>query len=187
MTRRHLITAVAVLFAMFLARPIAAQNVAIKVNALNWALASPDFGLEMVTGERTSLGLSLTANYKPYGINMRAIGATPEFRYWISGRPLTRSFVGVAIFGTMYDMNFTQMCYKGSALGGGLIGGYAFELGQHWSLELSAGCGLLAYKQKQYSPADVPPGAYVEPYRQLNYGYSFAPMKLGVTFIYIIR
>lgn len=176
------------LLAMMLARPLAAQNVAVKANALTWALASPDLGVELVTGERTSVGLSVTGNYMPYGVPMKAFSAQPEFRYWVAGRPLTRLFVGVAAMGTVYDMTLSQMVYRGWAVGGGLTGGYVFSLGKHWSLELSAGCGLLSYKQKQYSLGDNYDDYFPDSRTRINnYGYSFAPMKLGVTFIYIIK
>lgn len=178
----------ALLLLLVCARPAGAQNVAVKANALTWAMATPDLGVELITGERTSVGLSVTGNYLPYGVPMKALAVTPEFRYWVAGRPLTRLFVGVAAMGTIYDITLSDMVYKGWAYGAGLTGGYVFTLGKHWAVELSAGCGLLSFKQKQYAVDDNYDDYFPDSRTRINnYGYSFAPMKLGVTFIYIIR
>ena len=47
-----------------------AQQVAVKTNALMWGLMSPNLGCELVTGERTSVELSVFGNYKPFGKDM---------------------------------------------------------------------------------------------------------------------
>ena len=43
-----------------------AQQVAVKTNALMWGLMSPNLGCELVTGERTSVELSVFGNYKTF-------------------------------------------------------------------------------------------------------------------------
>lgn len=57
-----------------------AQQVAVKTNALMWGLMSPNLGCELVTGERTSVELSVFGNYKPFGKDMKMIGVQPEYR-----------------------------------------------------------------------------------------------------------
>lgn len=165
-----------------------AQQFAIKANALNWALCTPDLGVEIVTGEHTSLSISATGHYKPYGMNSTLFLLQPEFRYWFNGRPLTREFVGLTAFATTYDMTFSKKVFDGEAFALGVTGGYVFDLAPRWSLELSGGFGLLFFNQKQMTIHDNYDDNFVEESVRANsWGYKLFPVKLGVTFIYIIK
>ena len=73
-----------------------AQLLALKTDALWDGLMTPNLGMEIVTGNKTSFGLSVFGNYKPWGMDMKMVGAIPEFRYWFGGRPMMREFIGVA-------------------------------------------------------------------------------------------
>ena len=64
-----------------------AQLLALKTDALWDGLMTPNLGMEIVTGNKTSFGLSVFGNYKPWGMDMKMVGAIPEFRYWFGGRP----------------------------------------------------------------------------------------------------
>lgn len=176
--------------ALFLAssRKADAQQVAIRANALNWALCTPDIGLEIVTGEHTSVGLSAFGHYRPYGMDSRILVFQPEFRYWFNGRPMTREYVGVTAFAATYDMTVRSQVYDGDALALGLTGGYVFTLGKRWNFELSGGFGVLAFRQKQYYNHDNYDDYFVEEAVKVNsWGYKLFPVKLGVSFIYIIK
>ena len=50
-------------------------------------LMTPNLSMEIVTGNKTTFGLSVLGNYKPWGMDMKMAGAIPEFRYWFGGRP----------------------------------------------------------------------------------------------------
>ena len=97
-----------------------AQLLALKTDALWDGLMTPNLGMEIVTGNKTSFGLSVFGNYKPWGMDMKMVGAIPEFRYWFGGRPMMREFIGVAALGTSYDITWGSETYKGDAWGGGL-------------------------------------------------------------------
>ena len=121
-----------------------AQLLALKTDALWDGLMTPNLGMEIVTGNKTSFGLSVFGNYKPWGMDMKMVGAIPEFRYWFGGRPMMREFIGVAALGTSYDITWGSETYKGDAWGGGLTFGYAFFLSPHWNIECyGSGCRLL--------------------------------------------
>ena len=165
-----------------------AQQVAVKANALNWALCTPDIGLEIVTGEHTSVGFSVFGHYKPYTVDSRLLVFQPEFRYWFNGRPLIREYVGVTAFAATYDIAVNNHVYGGDALAVGLTGGYVFALGRRWNLELSGGFGVLGFRQKQYYRHDNYDDFFVDEATKVNStGYKLFPVKLGVSFIYIIK
>ena len=116
-----------ILFAALLAVASAtarAQLVAVSTDVLMDALLTPSVGGELVVGERTSIGLSLFGNHNPWGKTMKIMGLQPEWRYYFSGRPMHRHFVGIGGLGAQYDITWKGKVYDGSAAGIGLTFGY---------------------------------------------------------------
>ncbi|MGM9787169.1 MAG: DUF3575 domain-containing protein [Candidatus Cryptobacteroides sp.] len=165
-----------------------AQQVAVKTNALYWAALSPNFGVEIVTGEHSSIDFSVMGHYKPYGLNSKLFTFQPEYRYWFNGRPMIREYIGASALVATYDMGFGDYLYKGNAYSVGITGGYVFALNKHWNLELCAGFSFLFFHQKQYCKHDNYDDYYIDTTVQANaWGYKLFPAKLGVTFSYIIK
>ena len=165
-----------------------AQQVAVKTNALMWTMLTPNLGCEVVLGNRGSLDISAFGHYKPYGVDSKIFAVQPEYRYWFSGRPMIREFVGVSTMVVGYDMKIKNQVYDGYAASAGLIGGYAFLLGEKWRLELCGGISLLFFSQKQYYKDDNYDDYFIEQVPSANsWGYKIFPAKLGVTFTYIIK
>lgn len=142
-------------------------------------LATPDIGVEVVTGEHTSVGVSAFGHY--WGNKSSLAALQPEFRYWFNGRPLTREYIGASATGILYDNSLSDHRYNGYALSLGLTGGYVFSLGSRWSFELSGGMGVLLFRHEQTYKDDISQIAY------LNHGYKLFPAKLNASFIYIIK
>lgn len=165
-----------------------AQQIGLKTNALMWTALTPNIGCEVVVGQRSSLDLSIFGHYDPYGLESRLFALQPEYRYWFSGRPMTREFVGVSAMVADYNMIIRNHVYDGSAGSLGLIGGYAFSLSRSWRLELCGGVAILGFRQKQYYRHDNYDDYFIEMESPLNsWGYKLFPAKLGVTFTYIIK
>ena len=182
-----------------------AQQFGVKTNALMWGLCAPNAGVEIVVGERCSLDISGFA--KPsFGsatgpfLNSYITGFQPEFRYWFSGRPMTREFIGVSALFADYDLanqdslTGKMYIYSGNAVSLGVVGGYSFILGKdetklsRWRLEICGGFSLLAFLQKRYAEGDSYDDYFVgEPVKANTWGYKLFPAKLGVTFTYIIK
>ena len=102
-----------------------AQLLSVKTDAL-WDVAmTPNLGLEIVTGEKTSVNASVFGNSHPWGLKVKMLGVMPEFRYWFNGRPMTRTFVGVSAVGLSYDVTWGHENYDGDAYGLGLTFGLA--------------------------------------------------------------
>lgn len=171
-----------------------AQRLAVKSNVLYLAALTPDLGVEVITGERTSVALSVFGHYKPYGLNSKLLVIQPEFRYWFNGRPLTREYVGISAFAATYDMSLPTKgdtmpnIFKGDGIAIGLSGGHVFNMGKRWNFELSAGTGILLFRQKQYFQGDNYEDYYVGELTKPNtWGFKIFPVKLAATFIYIIK
>ena len=182
-----------------------AQQFGVKTNALMWGFMAPNAGIEIVVGERCSLDISGFAKPsfgKEQGplLNSYVAGFQPEFRYWFSGRPMTREFIGVSALFADYDLinpdpsTGTRYVYAGNAVSLGVVGGYSFILGKNdtklsrWRLELCGGFSLLAFLQKCYAVGDSYDDYFVgEPIKANLWGYKLFPAKLGVTFTYIIK
>ena len=165
-----------------------AQHIGVKTNALMWTALTPNVGCEVVVGERGSLDLSVFGHYRPYGIDSKLFALQPEYRYWFSGRPMTREFIGVSAMLADYDMTIRGHVYDGSAASLGMIGGYSFVLGRSWRLELCGGVAVLCYYQKQYYRHDNYDDYFAAQASPVNsWGYKLFPAKLGVTFTYIIK
>lgn len=81
-----------------------------------------------------------------------------------------------------YNVLLNGARHKGDAFGGGLTYGYSFVLGRHWSLEATAGVGALHINEKKFREGteDVPDHAN-------NAKWIPAPIKAGVTFVYLIK
>ncbi len=186
--RRLVVLLFASLLCLLPSHKVAAQQVAVRANALSWALLTPDLGFDVITGEHTSLVFSAFGHYKPYGLDSKMAAVQGEFRYWFSGRPLAREYIGATLFGATYDIHSSSRVYAGNALGLGLVGGYSFILGERWSLDLTAGTGLVAFHQKYYLAGDRYDDYYKDKVSAPNtWGFKFFPVKLSVAFVYIIK
>ena len=71
-----------------------AQLIAGKTNALLWGNLTPNFSLELVTSDKTSVmaGAFYSLDQNPLDCSIK--GAEGQVRYWVSGRPMVQSFIG---------------------------------------------------------------------------------------------
>ncbi len=161
---------------------VKAQMLALKTDVLWDAAMMPNLNLELVTGNRTSGALSVMAAHRPWGCDMKLYGLQPEFRYWFSGHPMFREFIGIGLVAVNYDIKWGSEIYDGDALGGGLTFGYVFYLSTHWNLECYGSFGAVWYDQKHYYEND-----HYKENRRTGNGYALLPFKIGVSFSYIIR
>ena len=161
------------------------QRVALKTNALYWATASANIGLELRVSRHVTFDIDAIYHefYWLYKIDTRAEILTPEVRYWFSARPQAHHYIGIMGLAANYKFilkNFDH--HIGDAYGVGLTYGYSFPLSRHWSLETSVGAGLGYRREKNYDSRFDP-----EPERNNYNKWQFMPMKAGVSFVYIIK
>lgn len=90
-------------------------------------------------------------------------------------------FLGITAFVNNFNMMVKDVNHKGDACAAGLTYGYAWVLGDHWNIEATAGVGVLRYRQFKYDKGTPKPGTVNDTKTTI------APVKLGVSFVYIIR
>ncbi len=164
---------------------LAAQQVALRSNALTTVLLTPDLGVELITGEHSSVAVSVFGNWKPYGLDSNLIAVQPQFRWWFGGRPLVREYVGISGLFTSYDIGWKERSYSGLAGGIGFTGGYVLPMGKRWGVEFSGGLGLVWFGQHRGSRHDS--FADIDGDSFNSRGCKLLPMNLGVSFVYIIK
>lgn len=167
-----------------------AQQIAVKTDVLLDALTAPNLGLEMVCGEKSTVGLSFMGCNKPYGQDVKIFALQPEYRYWINGRPMTREFIGLCALGTSYTINRKNTTYDGLAAGLGLTFGYNYNISKRFNIEGYFGFGAVAYSHREYR-SDALYSDYMDDgetkVSHNTTGYVLMPTKIGISVSYIIK
>lgn len=161
-----------------------AQLVALKTNVLMDAALMPNLEVEISTGNKTSVALAAFGSVYVMGQDFMTLGALPEFRYWIGGRPMIHLFMGVGAMATTYNINWKGKHFKGDAVGVGLEFGYVKPLSKRWNMEVSAGTQLSAYYQHMYYDGD---NYNPQTHHKDNHGFKMLPYRIGLSFSYIIK
>ncbi len=166
-----------------------AQMLAVNTDVATDLLMTPSLGFELVTGERSTVGVNVLGCSKPWGKDIRLIGVQPEYRYFFSGRPMHREFVGIGGIGASYDITWKGKVYDGLALGVGLTFGYVFSITHRLNIDCHAGFGAIMYRHKEYFENDKYDTDYsiggIE--RANAKGYVLLPTRIGVSVSYILK
>ncbi len=167
---------------------MSAQQLAIGTDIALDALQTPNLSAEMVVGERSTISLSAFGNNDPWGKDISMLGVQPEFRYYLSGRPMHEIFVGVGGIGANYDITWKNKVYDGTAYGVGLTFGYVWNLTNRLNIDAHAGFGIIWYDHKEFfkndNYADYTPNGSFEPNAS---GYYLLPTRIGISITYIFK
>ena len=181
-----------------------AQRFAVKTNALYWASATPNLGVEVAMGERWTF--EVEGGYNPWTFNneknMKARHwlVSPEFRYWfcnsfqghfigINGNctqfnigavpvPVQKAFISL---NDSTELDLEKSRVEGWAVGAGLTYGYAFPIARRWNMEFTAGFGYWYSVYNQYESRKC--GLFQEIVQKHALGMT----SLGISFIYMIK
>lgn len=166
-----------------------AQKVAVNTDVMMDVLQIPSAGFELVVGECTTIGLNAFGCYHPWGKTVKALGVQPEYRYYFSGRPMNRFFVGLGGLITSHDITWAGKVYDGNAAGIGITFGYVLSLNKRLNLDFHAGFGGIYYRQKEYFEGDFYDVDYsVGGVESVNAkGYTLLPTRIGVSLSYILK
>ena len=159
-----------------------AQRVGLRTNALAWATATPNLGVELRMSRHFTFSLDAYGNPLKFDkLRTQFVALQPEVRYWFSARPQAGHFIGVNAFGAVYKFQAKQTCHEGDAVAAGLTYGYSIPLSRRWSMEAAVGAGLLLHRDFHYGKGTVRPDS------PNNKKARLAPTKLGVTFTYHLK
>ena len=167
----------------FICLQASAQMVAVKTDVLKDVAMIPNASVELVVGERHTMGLQLFGAVNPWGQDVSILGVTPSFRYWLSGRTMSRLFVGANAQLINYDIKWNKDVYQGNAVALGVSLGYAFNLSKRLNIEVEGGSEIMAYSQKEFRKGDYHP-LYGE--KANAHGTILFP-RLEVSVVYVIR
>ena len=171
-----------------------AQQVALKTNALYWATTTPNLGLEVGLGKRTTI--EIMGGYNPFTLNkelnqkVKHWSVMPEFRYWFCER-FQGHHLGVHTGYMFYNVGAIRIPfqpvetklnrYQGWATGVGISYGYTWILGKRLSLEASIGVGYA------YTNFDVYECKNCGDYKGPGEKHYVGPTKLALNLIYMIK
>lgn len=168
---------------------IRAQLLAVSTELTSDVMLAPSLGLELVTANHSTLSLNAVYGERILGKNNRVVALQPEYRYYFSGRTISKWFVGVGAIGTSYEIHTRGKVYDGYAAGVGLTFGYVWNLTKRLSLDFHSGFGGVFYKRKEYFEQDNYDIDYLEDgYQRTNAkGYYLMPTRIGISISYIIK
>lgn len=180
-----------------------AQSIAIKNNLLYDATTTPNLGVEVGLGRKTTGQIF-------YGLNPWSFGSDdadakkakhwllmPEIRWWTCskmngwffgihgmGGQFNAANVDLPIPGTFFKgdnlrKEVRDYRYEGSYLGGGLTVGYQWILSRHWNFEAEIGAGYDHVWYKKYPCAEC--GSMIDKATTNYVGVT----KLGLSLMYV--
>lgn len=155
-------------------------------------LMAPALSMELVTGNKTSLsinGLYCGGSWLGALKEAQVTALQPEFRFWFSGRPIHKWFVGAGGIGALYKITHKDKVYDGYALGLGVTYGYVVNLTQRLNIDIHSGIGFLYYKRKEYFLHDSYDTYYApdgQPQANAK-GFYLLPTRIGVSVTYILK
>ena len=187
--------ALAVVFLLTLGvQNVGAQQVALKTNLLYDATTTPNIGMEIGTGKKTTFQVFYGLNPWKFGHDedqkfVKHWVVNPEFRYWFCHR-FNGSFVGIHAFGGQYNTygikppfgwwdELEKYRHEGWFIGGGVAYGYQWILSRHWNFEASIGLGAAYIYYNKYRCEEC--GPKIGEADKLYIG----PTKLALSILYM--
>lgn len=194
MSKNYLSIAVAIVSCLLGFSTAKAQQVALKTNLLYDAATTPNIGMEIGLGKKSTAQLF-------YGLNPWKFGSgddrkylkhwvlNPEYRYWFCQR-FNGSFVGIHAFGGEYNATNIKMPlgwwdelkdhrFEGWFAGGGVSYGYQWVLSRHWNFEAAIGVGAAYIDYQKFQCGEC--GTKIDDGHKIYVG----PTKLALSLMYM--
>lgn len=186
----------ALMLASILCLNLNAQHAAVKTNLLYDATLTPNLGVELGLGRKSTMQVLYSLNLWKHPLNndkmwkhWQLLG---EYRWWPCSK-FNGHFIGVHAMGGEFDMqkvrfklpfynwpsDLRDKRYEGWNAGGGFTYGYQWILGRHWNLEASLGVGYQYISYKRY------PCAECGTTEDSGHKHYFGPDKLALSLMYV--
>jgi len=168
------------------------QNFAFKNNLVYDATLTPNLGMEIGLGKKTTL--DIIGGYNPFTYSdkkkFKHWLAQPELRIWFCEK-FNGTFFGIHAHGGQFNVagnhlpfgifpNLKGYRYEGYFYGGGISIGYQWVLSKRWSIETSIGAGYARIEYDKYCKECGPK------LKSDHYNY-WGPTKANVSLIYFIH
>lgn len=167
-----------------------AQMLAVNTDVAMDACLAPSLGVELVLGKKSSLNINALYGAKVLGQDIKIAAIQPEWRVYISGRPMYHHYFGAIALLTQYKFKLKNKWRDGDAFGIGLSYGYVLPIKDRLLVDFHASVGDVFYHQKEYMVGDDYDAHYTnaEGYPKANAsGQIILPLRLGVSLTYILK
>lgn len=176
---------------MLFSAKVSAQMVAVNTDVAMDACLAPSLGVELTLGKKSSLNINGLYASNMLGKDIRIAAIQPEWRVYISGRPMFHHYVGaIGLLASYKFSHFADKVYDGDAGGLGLSYGYVWPVTQRLLIDFHTSLGLVFYHQKEYFVGDDYDSHYLNdegnPYANAH-GSLLIPLRIGVSVSYIIK
>lgn len=177
------------LFMAITALSASAQRLAVNTDVALDLLMTPSIGAEMTVGNRSTIGINVFGNYKPWGANLRMFGVQPEYRYYFSGRPMYSFFAGIGGLAGTYKLTRHGKVYDGYGVGGGITFGYVMKIAHRLNVDFHAGFAAIGFSRKEYHVGDNYDVDYTLDgvLKNNSKGYYLMPSRIGISVAYILK
>lgn len=132
--------------------PDHSYSFALRTNLLRWVTLTPNLGIEWrinrhwgILANSSWTSLSWNAKEKRYSL----WEISPEVRYYLGQK--NRGFLGIKYQQGDFHYKFETIGRQGGLQGGGLTGGYLFDLKNNFSLDFHAGAGFTYADYNEYT------------------------------------
>lgn len=182
-----------ILVSLVFAVSLYAQEVGIKNNLLYDATLTPNLGLEIGLGKKSTLDINV--GYNPFTFSdMKKFKhwlVQPEYRFWTCEK-FNGTFFGIHAHGGEFSVarlklpfgafpSLRDHRYEGYFFGGGISVGYQWILSKRWNIETSIGAGYAHIKYDKFPCPDCGPKIKSD---HFNY---WGVTKATISLIYIIN
>lgn len=176
---------------MLFSAKVSAQMVAVNTDVAMDACLAPSLGVELTLGKKSTLNINGLYASNMLGKDIRIAAIQPEWRVYISGRPMFHHYVGaIGLLASYKFSHFADKVYDGDAGGLGLSYGYVWPVTQRLLIDFHTSLGLVFYHQKEYFVGDDYDSHYLNdegnPYANAH-GSLLIPLRIGVSVSYIIK
>ncbi|MBR4572350.1 MAG: DUF3575 domain-containing protein [Prevotella sp.] len=176
---------------MMITAKASAQMIAVNTDVAMDACMAPSLGVELTLGKKSTLNINGLYAANALGKDIRIAAIQPEWRVYISGRPMFRHYVGA--IGLLASYKFSHLAgkvYDGDAGGFGLSYGYVWPVTQRLLIDFHTSLGLVFYHQKEYFVGDNYDAHYTNedgnPYANAH-GSLLMPLRIGISVSYILK
>lgn len=167
-----------------------AQRIAVNTDVLMDAIMAPSLGVELTLTKKSTLNINALYGNKILGKDMRITAVQPEWKVYISGRPMYHHYVGIVGLLTSYKLNFDDKYHDGDACGIGVSFGYVLPIKERLLIDFHSSLGGAYYHQKEYMVGEDYDKKHVnsDGYPVANAsGGLLIPLKIGIAVSYIIK
>ncbi len=187
---RHYIHCILLLLLMGITPRLHAQSIAVNTDLAMDVIGAPSLGVELTMGKKSTLAISGLATKNLFWNDQHIAMANPEWRVYISGRPMYHHYIGFTGVVASYKLHFAHREYHGDAAGAGLSFGYVWPISEHLNIDFHTSLGYLRYHHKEY-----PHGKDYDEYYQNSdgstytnsSGHAWVPINIGIKLAYIIK